>query len=50
MFLQLASHHRDRYLVLDATEASDRIHETVSQRVRPMIRSVPTTPLPKVTA
>jgi dTMP kinase len=50
MFLQLASHHRDRYLVLDATESSDRIHETVSQRVRPMIRSVPTTPLPKVTA
>jgi dTMP kinase len=48
MFLQLASHHRDRYLVLDATEDTDQIHEAVTNRLQPLIRSVATAPLPKV--
>jgi dTMP kinase len=50
MFLQLASHHRDRYLVLDATQDTERIHEAVTKRLQPLLRSVPTAPLPKVTA
>ncbi len=48
MFLQLAAHHRDRYLVIDATESSDRIHVAVAKRLEPLLRSVPTVPLPKV--
>ncbi|HWC36120.1 MAG TPA: dTMP kinase [Mycobacteriales bacterium] len=48
MFLQLASHHRERYLVLDATEDAERIHEAVTNRLGPLLRSVPTVPLPKV--
>ncbi|HVT20611.1 MAG TPA: dTMP kinase [Mycobacteriales bacterium] len=48
MFLQLAAHHRDRYLVIDATESSDRIHAAVAKRLEPLLRSVPTAPLPKV--
>jgi dTMP kinase len=47
-FLQLASHQRDRYLVLDATEGSARIHEAVATRLKPLLRSVRTTPLPRV--
>jgi dTMP kinase len=49
MFLQLAAHHRDRYLVLDATESTERIHEAVATRLKPFLRSVATTPLPKAT-
>jgi dTMP kinase len=48
MFLQLASHDRARYLVLDATEDSDRVHHAVTKRIKPLLRSLPTTPLPKV--
>jgi dTMP kinase len=48
MFLQLASHSRDRYLVLDATNDSEWIHEAVATRLRPLLRSVSTAPLPKV--
>ncbi|HVS69207.1 MAG TPA: dTMP kinase [Mycobacteriales bacterium] len=47
-FLQLAAHHRDRYLVIDATQDSARIHEEISARLKPLLRSVPTTPLPRV--
>jgi dTMP kinase len=48
MYLQLAAHHRDRYLVLDATEGSERIHEAVANRLKPLLRSVATAPLPKL--
>jgi dTMP kinase len=48
MFLQLASHGRDRYLVLDATNDSEWIHEVVATRLRPLLRSLSTAPLPKV--
>ncbi|MGN6474819.1 MAG: dTMP kinase [Mycobacteriales bacterium] len=47
MFLQLATHHRDRYLVLDATDTTERIHEAVAIRLEPYLRSVATVPLPK---
>ncbi len=46
-FLQLAAHHRDRYLVLDATESPERIHEAVANGLKPLLRTVATTPLPK---
>jgi dTMP kinase len=43
MFLQLASHGRARYLVLDAGDEPDRIHAAVSKRVavlRPKVTPV----------
>jgi dTMP kinase len=48
MFLQLAAHHRDRYFVIDAAEDPGRIHAAITNRLGPLLRSVATGPLPKL--